>query len=241
MRTLSILSAALMAASPLAAQAPAREKAAAPAAAHANHDPDNHVQGEALPEGWSARLDRGGEVAGVKVAPMGGGVHVTTGPHAIFWRGTDRVNGPFHAVATFVRSKAPAHAEAYGLFFAGKALDGAAQKYTYLLVRGDGKFLIRERDGDRTGNVTPGWTAHEAVGAADANGKVSDKLEIDASTEGSVRFLINGQKVHEIPAKSADLGGIVGLRVNHNLDLHVDGFAVHKVVEGRPAGAGNRN
>ena len=229
MRTLTILAAALAAAAPvMAQQAPAREKAA-PAAAHANHDPDHAAQGGALPEGWSARLDRGGELTNVKLAPMGGGIHVTTGPHAIFWRGTDRANGAFHAVATIARTKAPAHSEAYGMFFGGKALDGEGQKYTYFLVRGDGKFLVKERNGAETRNVTSGWTAHAAVARADEGGKVSDKLEIDATKSGTVRFLVNGQVVHEMPVAAGDANGVVGLRVNHNLDLHVEGFEVHQM------------
>lgn len=240
MRSFSILAAALIAASPMAAQAPAKAKPAAPAAAHANHDPDQHAKG-GLPEGWSARLDKGGEVTGVNVAPMGGGVHVTTGPHAIFWRPTDRVNGRFHAVANIARSKAPAHPESYGMFYGGTALDGEGQKYTYFLVRGDGKFLIKERNGAETRNVTSGWTANEAIGSADENGKVSDKLEIDASKAGTVRFLVNGKVVHEMAADANATNGLVGLRVNHNLDLHVDGFEVHKVVDGQPAGTGTRN
>ncbi len=240
MRTLSILAGTLIAAAPVAAQAPAKEKPAAPAAAHANHDPDHAAKG-GLPAGWSGRLDRGGEVTGVSLAPMGGGLHVTTGPHGIFWRATDRVNGPFHAVATFARTKAPAHAEAYGLFYGGTALDGEGQKYTYFLVRGDGKFLIRERNGAETRNVTSGWTEHAAIGRAGDDGKVTDKLEIDASKAGTVRFLVNDKVVHEMAAAANAINGLVGLRVNHNLDLHVDGFAVHKVVEGQPANAGSRN
>ena len=91
-----------------------------------------------------------------------------------------------------------------------------------------------------TRNVTSGWTEHAAVGRADANGKVSDKLEIDASKAGTVRFLVNGQAVHEMAADANAINGLIGLRVNHNLDVHVDGFAVHKVAQGQPAGAGTR-
>jgi hypothetical protein len=238
MRTISILSAALIAASPLAAQAPAKEKAA-PAAAHANHDPDHAAQGGALPEGWSARVDRG-DAANIKLAPMGGGMHVTMGPAAILWRDADRVTGPFHTVASFARTRAPAHAEAYGMFYGGTALNGEGQKYTYFLVRGDGSFLVRERNGAETRNVTSGWTENAAVNRADASGKVTDKLEIDASKAGTVRFLANGKVVHEMAADANAINGIVGLRVNHNLDIHVDGFEVHRVVEGQPAGAAPR-
>lgn len=238
MRTTSILSAALIAAAPLAAQAPAKEKAA-PAAAHTTHDPDHAAHGGALPAGWSARVDRG-DAANIKLALVGGGLHVTMGPAAILWRDADRVNGRFHTLATFARTKAPAHPEAYGMFYGGTALNGEGQKYTYFLVRGDGNFLVRERNGAETRNVTSGWTEHAAVGRADASGKVTDKLEIDASKAGTVRFLVNGKVVHEMAADANAINGIVGLRVNHNLDLQVDGFEVHPIVDGQPAGASSR-
>ena len=34
--------------------------------------------------------------------------------------------------------------------------------------------------------------------------------------------------VHSVDASSLDLKGIVGIRANHHLDLHVEGFAVHR-------------
>jgi hypothetical protein len=126
------------------------------------------------------------------------------------------------------------------MFYGGTALNGEGQKYTYFLVRGDGSFLVRERNGAETRNVTSGWTENAAVNRADASGKVTDKLEIDASKAGTVRFLANGKVVHEMAADANAINGIVGLRVNHNLDIHVDGFEVHRVVEGQPAGAATR-
>jgi hypothetical protein len=183
-----------------------------------------------LPEGYRARTDRGAPLTSVKVATMAPGVHVTTGPATILWREQDRVNGRFHTLATFHQTKKPAHPEAYGMFFGGDALNGEGQKYTYFLVRGDGKFLIKRRDGAGTTNVTPDWTAHPAIKQQDAEGKATNKLEIDAkASSDKVRFSVNGQTVHEMDQKDAELNGIVGLRVNHNLDLHVEGFDIHRL------------
>jgi hypothetical protein len=55
-------------------------------------------------------------------------------------------------------------------------------------------------------------------------------LEIsgDAATKKLI-FKVNGKQVAEIDAPNGDVGGLVGLRVNHNLDVHVAGFAVHKM------------
>lgn len=229
MRRLTAAVLLTLTATPLAAQQ-ARDSAHAKGHA-ARHDPDHAVSGGgALPDGWSARTDGRGGTANVKFATMGTGYHVTLGPAAILWRATDRVSGPFHTLATFTQTKAPAHPEGYGLFFGGKALDGAGQQYTYFLVRGDGTFLIKRRNGDETTNVTQGWTAHSAVNKADASGKATNKLEIDGKSNGDkIRFLVNGKPVYEADPKAFDLNGLIGFRVNHNLDVHVDGFDIHRM------------
>ena len=42
----------------------------------------------------------------------------------------------------------------------------------------------------------------------------------------NVRFLVNKTEVSSQPAAGVDGAGIAGLRVNHNLNVHVDGFGV---------------
>lgn len=182
-----------------------------------------------LPAGWSARLDSDRmSLDNVQFAPMGAGLHLTTGPHVILWRDADRATGGLHAEATFTRTKAPAHPESYGLFFAGRNLTGPDQTYYYFLVRGDGKFLIRKREGASVASVVSGWTDHDAIHKADAEGKVTDKLEV-AVSGSTVRFSVNGQVVHELPAAGLNLEGQVGVRASHSLDLHIEGFAVHRM------------
>jgi hypothetical protein len=154
---------------------------------------------------------------------------VTLGPAAIFYRAEDLAQGPFHTLATFHEAKDSPQAEGYGLFFGGQSLAGRGQHYTYFLVRGDGKYLIKRRDGDRTSDITQGWIASSAVKKGGANGGATNLLEIDAKRDPStVAFKVNGTPVHTMPAKALRLAGIVGLRVNHNLDLQIQGFAVHQ-------------
>jgi hypothetical protein len=70
------------------------------------------------------------------------------------------------------------------------------------------------------------WTANAAVVKQDStSGKATNKLEISGDGK-KLTFKVNGTTVHEMDAPSA---GIVGIRMNHNLDVHVDGFAVHKM------------
>lgn len=191
---------------------------------------DHAVEGGGtLPAGWSARPDGTGDLKSVKFVTMEPGYHVTLGPATILYRKSDRANGPFHTLATFHQMKKLEHAEGYGLFMGGQALDGKDQKYTYFLVRDDGTYLIKRREGDKTSEITKGWTANPAVKKGDAEGKTTNLLEIDAKENPSkVDFKVNGKTVYTADAKNTSVKGIVGLRVNHNLDLHVEGFDLHQ-------------
>ncbi len=141
-----------------------------------------------------------------------------------------RGQGPFHTLATFTQTKPTKHAEGYGLFYGGQSLDGAAEQYTYFLVRQDGTYLVKRREGDKTTEVTKGWVASSAVHKPDAKGPSTNKLEIDNKSDPSkVVFLVNGEPVYSLDAKATATDGAVGLRVNHNLDLHIDGFDVHRL------------
>ena len=217
MRTLSILALTTLLAVPLSAQ---------------GSDPDKKVAGGGtLPAGWSAHLDQAtASLDNVKFAPMGPGLHVTTGPAVILWKEADAVKGPFHTVVTFTQTKAPTHPEAYGVIVGGQHLQSATPTYVYFIVRGDGKFMINKMAGGARTVVVP-WTENEAIAKQDATtGKATNKLEIDGKVDPTkISFKVNGKVVHEMPAAGTDLDGAVGLRVNHNLDVHVDGFAVHKM------------
>lgn len=188
-------------------------------------DPDvPAVSAGALPPGWSARGDKTREIAGVAFSTMGDGFHVTTGPAGIFYRAEDAVENNFHAEAELTQTKAPEHAEAYGLFFGGTGLESTGQKYTYFLVRGDGQFTIKQRNADIVNTVVD-WTPNAAVVQADAEGKATNTLTIDAKGE-TITFGANGQTLHTMDVRPDQMNGIVGLRVNHNLDVHVGRFEV---------------
>ncbi|MEO8089016.1 MAG: hypothetical protein ABI703_01820 [Gemmatimonadales bacterium] len=207
----------------------ARAQSQAPSKDPSEHA-DHAVQGGgSLPAGWSARPDGTGDVKNIKFAVMEPGYHLTLGPATILYRKSDQAKGPFHTLATFHQMKKLEHSEGYGLFMGGQALDGKDPKYTYFLVRDDGKYLIKRRDGDKTTEVTRGWTAHPAIKKGDAQGAATNLLEIDAKQNPTkVDFKVNGQTVYSAGAASTGVKGIVGLRVNHNLDVHVEGFDLHQ-------------
>jgi hypothetical protein len=218
MRTLILGMALLAAAAPLAAQG------------HQHDDPDHAAAGGGtLPTGWHAHPDRAGaDLAGLRFVPMGGGFHVTTGPAVILWNPANAATGEFTAHATLTQTKAPMHPEAYGMFIAGSALDGATPDYMYFLVRGDGKYMVRHRATNGELHTIVDWTDSPAVVKADAAGQAANTLAVDGGPWG-VRYKINGTQVaqwltRDVPYVHAD--GIVGLRVNHNLDVHVSDFGI---------------
>lgn len=201
--------------------------AAAPLAAQ--DDKDRAVAGGGtLPAGWTARTDGGESLANVKFVTMGTGVHATLGPAVILYRATDAATADFLTAATFIQTRAPKHPEAYGLFIGGQALDRPGQKYTYFLVRGDGKFIIKRRNGPADPATIAPWTDNAAIVKADANGVAKNELSILVSG-GKVSFMVNGKEVYAAAGAAVDTRGIVGLRINHNLDVHVDGFAVNRM------------
>jgi hypothetical protein len=184
---------------------------------------------EGLPAGWTARPDDKGNPKDIKFVVMEPGYHLTLGPATILYRKEDRAEGPFHTLATIHQMKRWEHPEGYGLFFAGRDLEGPNQSYTYFLVRDDGTFNIKTRKGNNAVQVSDGWKPNPAIKKADAKGATSNLLEIDAKSDPKrVSFKVNGKEVYSQKARSDNLKGIVGLRVNHNLDVHVEGFALHQ-------------
>ncbi len=184
--------------------------------------------GSHLPAGWQVRLDQAdAPVTEVKFATMGGGYHVTLGPAAVFYNPAHVAKGEYRARATFTQTRASQHPEGYGLIIGGRDLGSPKQDYLYFLVRQDGKFLVKHRAGQETHTLYD-WTEHSAIAKADSSGKMTNTLAIEAGPHGA-RFLVNGTevaKLDRVPYLNTD--GIVGLRINHNLDVHIDGFGVER-------------
>lgn len=219
MRRITILALALLAA-PLAAQ---QQQATAQMV---------KVKRSGLPDGWTLRLDDKERRYGVddtKFVTMGSGLHVTSGPAAIYYHESAKVTGNHTVSATFAQRKAPQHAEAYGLFVGGRKLDTAEQEYLYFLVRKDGKYLVAHRAGADVHKIVD-WTEHSAVRKEDASGAQTNTLAIEVSA-GGVTLMANGERVTSFTRdemKGMVPVGYAGLRVNHGLDLHISNYEVKK-------------
>lgn len=203
---------------------------AAPAAAQHQHGNQGAQQGEhqhpaGIPEGWQARLDRAdASMDDVRVMRMGDHLHAVTGPALILWQPETTATGAYRAEATFTQNRPSQHPEAYGLIAGGRDLQGEGQDYLYFLVRQDGKFLVKHRAGGETHTLFD-WTEHDAVRQPGADGRATNELAIEARPNAAV-FLVNGTVVARLVSEHLNTAGIVGLRINHNLDVMVRDFEV---------------
>ena len=176
------------------------------------------------PDGWIVRFDRAGQTDTIYFVEMPPGWHITTGPAAILYDPALTAQGSYRVESEIYLFPAERR-ESFGVFIGGAELDGSGQAYTYFLIRKDGQFLIKERAGSDTRVLHP-WTEHEAI-VKHPGGEETAKnvLVIEVGSE-AVRFLVNGQEVASLPRAELRADGIVGLRVNHALNLHVTSLEV---------------
>ena len=146
----------------------------------------------------------------------------------MYWNPANTAGSAYTLKGTFTLMKPSGHTNYYGLVFGGSNLDGATQSYTYFLVAQDGTWLIKRRDGDATSNVAP-KTPNDAVKKPGADGKSTNALEVRVGAD-KLDFVVNGVVVNTQPktGPTAKVDGIYGIRVNHLLEVQVDGFGVSK-------------
>lgn len=150
---------------------------------------------------------------------------IETGPHAVLWPADATELAPPYTVRASLRKGAGRLHEGYGLIFGGTKLEGAEaeQRYSYFLIRGDGSFLIKRRDGAQT-PVVRDWTRHPDISRdVNGDGRYND-LEVQVRVD-SVTFLVNGSAVAAVPASELSVAGRAGLRISHDVVVEAQGFA----------------
>lgn len=225
MRTRRFFNAGLFAAviaSPLAAQG-----------GMAGMDPTNKIVGSGkLPDGWMLRWDAGTpSITEIDMKQMGTSLHFRSGPAAIYWNTKDVATGPYTVSATF-NQKMSMKQEAYGIFVGGSNLPDPTQDYLYFVIKPvDGTFLINHRAGNAAPKAIVALTPEAAINKdAAGTGAATNAIAIRMAKD-SVHFYINGKEVRTFAKTALDgaaTQGLVGLRVNHNLDITVEGFGIKK-------------
>ena len=160
---------------------------------------------------------------------MGSGFHATNPQAAVFWNPANAATGNYTVKASFRLVRPSNHTNYYGLVFGGSDLDGANQSYTYFTVAQDGTWLLKRRDGDSSAPTIAPKTASEAVKKPGADGTSVNNLEVRVQAD-KIDYVVNGTVVHSTPKSgmTAKTDGLTGIRVNHMLEVHVDGFAITK-------------
>lgn len=185
----------LLVAGPLAAQTPAK--------------PD-----------WRFRFDRPAPDSALPLETMSPGWHATTkGVAGIYYQPGWTAGDNYRLESTIFVFPSSAE-EGYGIFFGGTGLEGADQSYFYFLLRRDGRFLIRHRQGDAVHPITD-WTPHSAIAKPTEDKTGKNVLAVDVAAD-TVRFLVNGERVAGYPRSVMRVAdGFYGLRLNHGLNVHV--------------------
>jgi hypothetical protein len=201
--------------------------------------------GISLP-GWVGKVDaaeagRGMKLEDAKLAAMGPGMHVTTGPAVMYWNPANKATGDYTVSATFNEAKymsLNAHPHPYGVFIAGNALDGEKPDALYCMAYGDGTFIFRGFSATSTGRG--GVFRPSGSGEAQPNGAVHKAAGKDQPVSQDIAITVKGDKVSctingtEVQSytkaeltgagKLPSLDGIYGIRFAHNTDAHVSGF-----------------
>jgi hypothetical protein len=184
------------------------------------------------PKGWKMRVDRSTAATdpdapgNIKFVTSGSGFHATNPQAAVYWNPANSASGNYTLKGTFTLMQPSNHNNYYGLIFGGSDLEGADQKYLYFVVAQDGSWLIKKRDGSGTSNISP-KTPNDAVKKPDGSGKSTNALEVRVGSD-KVDFVVNGAVVHSEAKSALKTDGIYGIRVNHFLEVQVDGFGVSK-------------
>jgi len=187
------------------------------------------------PAGWKMRGDRSMNMSdpdaggSTKFVTKGSGFLATNPQAAVYWNPANTATGNYTLKGTFTLVSTTGYREYFGLIFGGSDLDGAGQNYLYFMVEHDGSWLVKRRTGNSTAEVASSEGPSSAVKKAVGNGTSTNALEVRV-TPAKIDFVVNGTVVNSTPktGPAAKTDGVYGIRINHNLEVQVDGFGLTK-------------
>ncbi len=215
----------------------------------AQQDLDRVVPGGGITgAGWQGNvidansLKQGRSINDSKFVASGDTIEINAGPNNIYWNPAHVGTGDFTVKATFAESnhlKHSNHPHPYGLFIGGVDLNTPKPGLVYCSVYGNGNFIVRGfSPSSPNGLFTLGTSrragSHAAIRKAGADGTVTQDVALSVKA-GNIECAVNGQVVATYPVAEAigegklkTTDGIVGLRIGHNLDVKITGFALTK-------------
>ena len=208
--------------------------------AQPQQDADKKVAGGGITvKGWQGRVDSGNRqnlaITDSKLAPEGSAMRLMTGAAGLYWNPANMGKGDFSVKATFDEPKQPYnHPHPYGVFIGGKGLDGDQPQALYCAAYRSGNFIVRGFSGGKTFGIVQKPTPNDAIAKGAADAPVKQEVVMRVSGD-KVECTVNGTSVWS--ATKADVtgagkldstDGVTGIRVSHNSDALVSGFAVGK-------------
>jgi hypothetical protein len=211
------------------------------ASAQEAQDADRKVAGGGVTvPGWKGKEDTGNKqgltVKDSKFAPEGKAFRLVTGPAGLYWSDKNAAKGDYSVKATFTEAKQNYnHPHPFGVFIAGEALDSGAANALYCAAYRNGNYIVRGFSGGKRFDVVAKPAPHDAVKKA-AGPDAEVVQEVGWNVKGdSLECVVNGTAVWKGtkadvtgPGKLTTTDGIAGIRVSHNSDALVTGFAVSK-------------
>lgn len=194
--------------------------------------------------GWMGKVDpneakNGQTVDNAKLARMGDGMHVTTGPAITYWNPANKASGNYTVKATFTEPKfmnLNNHPHPYGIVIAGNDMGTDNNTFLYCSAYGNGNFIVRgfgpaafAMNGGRQGQMSD--AVHKAAGPGEpvtqeiALSVMGDKVEC-AINGTVVASYDKSELVGQGKLKSTD--GVYGIRFGHNTEAHVAGLTMTK-------------
>ena len=209
-------------------------------AARGQQDADKKVAGGGVTvKGWTGRVDSGNRqglaITDSKLAPEGSSMRLMTGAAALYWNPANVGKGDFSVKATFDEAKQPYnHPHPYGVFIGGKGLDSDQPQALYCAAYRSGNYIVRGFSGGKPFGIVQKPSPNDAIAKGAADAPVKQEVTMRVSGD-KVECTVNGASVWS--ATKADVtgagkldstDGITGIRVSHNSDALVSGFAVGK-------------
>ena len=192
----------------------------------------------AAPAGWKwvtdspATLTTGLEPAEGQwlFGTMAPGWHVTTRPGVLLFEPSYTARARFALESESFLFPGTSTA-GFGLFVGGANLEGRP-RYAAFLIRRDGSATVQMVDAGQTTTLYP-WTPSPAIVRGNEKDAVKNVIRLEAEAT-NIAFLVNGQKIAEIPRDSR-FDGVVGLRIGDQLNLHVTNVDLtHRLALPRP-------